>query len=467
MRNHVDVRGAMALVFVLVLGLAGVASAGDSAYCLLYKWGEGGHALDKLPDGIKSEDGKLTAFVQYNEFLPSEKWQPDNVPMFVINRADKPVTLALQDGHPHLYLEVQIDGKWKRAEPFQYPSCGNSYHQITLEPDTFAVFRGYQPMKEDGEAPARYRRQYGDGVKLVSNLGRGLYSRADIYAARIDPVAIRHEVPFGTLVGLLSGVVTPTTNGWGTQRWGIFMGMGSRFPHKSLAFINALDQAGQDKYKNELPGLMGSIVQSRELGAQELIALQSQMPGSSFAKLYPSLHLYPMQALGRRFPTDAITYMKTLADDSALLQGGLHGLAYAPAATLDQLIWCLNRQHELALDRSHIGSQIGSRFGEAALAQRQALIEKHGDDVMHDIKEIERYAIGKLSAARLIEIIEDPSVTLAMDRDEAIEMSLIQLSIFHREEAIAAADRWSASEKPALVANAEQLKIEIANRKAH
>jgi len=437
-------RAWIALICALLLPCLACA---DQTADLLHTRGEDGHAIERLPDGIAGEDGKLTAYADYDHPLPGKQWVPPAVPLYLINRGDTPVTIAHQDMHPHLYLEVNIDGRWHRAEPFQYPSCGNSYGQITLAPETFAVFRGYQPHKPDGQAPARFRRQYIDGVELVTNVAEANYSRADLRAAELDPVAIRHEAPFGTLVGLVNGVVSPTTTGWGTQDWGLYFALGYRFPVQSMKMVNAWAPEKQAEQQSNLQTLAGAILMSPAVDADDLIRLFEGDPDNAFAEQHFTHETHVIRSLGSRFPAEAIAYVEKPGDHKKYFKTTMQGVSESPDATLDQLMWCLRQSARYEVEHPWVAGQIGVRFPDEALALRpklRAIMGETLEDELVDeyVRQLEWSATLSGGTDRLIDVIEGRQDLTQVDLESLSDVAGMVLARRDPDKARVVAERW-------------------------
>lgn len=131
-----------------------------------------------LPAQIEAAPGKLSLFADFKN--PGEK----GISLYLVNRTDKTVDLESQDGDAYVKLEYQnASGEWERAQAHAYSDCGNSYGGIRLQPGMYLRMSGYQPV---GGRSARIRYSSYPAQELVSNVGEGLYSPADVSDASLD-----------------------------------------------------------------------------------------------------------------------------------------------------------------------------------------------------------------------------------------------------------------------------------------
>ena len=137
----------------------------------------------ELPTFIPADRGKLTLYVDY------KKAQGGKVPIYLVNRTDKAISLPSQDHDIYLKLErKQANGMWIRAQTHQNSWCGNSYYNVELDPGQHFTFTGYLPA--EGKA-ARVRFSSYSNLPLVSNEGNGLYLEQDCIASGVDQLASR------------------------------------------------------------------------------------------------------------------------------------------------------------------------------------------------------------------------------------------------------------------------------------
>lgn len=153
-----------------------------------------------LPRHVPAEAGKLTLYADF-----AAKNRPTGTPVYLVNRTDKPVAFAAQDGDIYLKLEYEAaPGRWVRAESHQDSECGNSYRTRTLESGRFWVLDGYVP-----KAGAKGKVRYGlhlQPVPVASNTGDGGVDPADVAKAAGDLMALR-EAEFGHLKRVAVGEV--------------------------------------------------------------------------------------------------------------------------------------------------------------------------------------------------------------------------------------------------------------------
>jgi hypothetical protein len=144
-----------------------------------------GKPLANLPGHVKAAEGELTLFADFK--AKGEK----SVPIYIVNRTDKPVKFYHQDGFLFVMLEYEAKpGWWVRAQSHVFSWCGNSYYGTPeLAGDTFAVVHGYAP-DEGTKSKVRYS-FYQQKFKVSSNHGDGLVSKAEIERAATDVLAAK------------------------------------------------------------------------------------------------------------------------------------------------------------------------------------------------------------------------------------------------------------------------------------
>ena len=147
-------------------------------------WSDGGANVSGLPSHIKPPDSGLTLIADYDHATAG------TVPVYLINRSGKNISLKSQDGDVYLKLEYQDpDGHWQRAQPHGYSWCGNSYFNPPLiHSDHFIIIKGYQP-SQGQSAKVRFR-LFGQQIELASNVGHGLVRLEDIHKAQNDAMAV-------------------------------------------------------------------------------------------------------------------------------------------------------------------------------------------------------------------------------------------------------------------------------------
>lgn len=136
----------------------------------------------ELPRGITAVPGTFTLRADYG--APSHR----GVPVYLINRTISAITLASQDGDPYLVREVELGGRWVRAERFESSFCGLSYYDMRIEPEHFVRVTGSFPSQgERGRLRYRLFRHPG---QAVTNVGAGYFTRDDVSAAAHDTLSL-------------------------------------------------------------------------------------------------------------------------------------------------------------------------------------------------------------------------------------------------------------------------------------
>ena len=89
--------------------------------------------MPALPNHVVAEKGKLTAFADWEHPKKRTKdWVI--VPIYLINRTQNHYDVTHKDSGFYVTLEVQIDGKWKRAEKFTFGWCAMGSGTYILGP---------------------------------------------------------------------------------------------------------------------------------------------------------------------------------------------------------------------------------------------------------------------------------------------------------------------------------------------
>ncbi len=140
-----------------------------------------------LPAHIEADDGVLAVRADFGGVDSSGR-----IPVYLVNRMDRPVTLVSDNNAFDLKLEYLDDnGNWTRAQP-HYPSygCFRSMYVITLDPGHFVVLDGFQ--RVNGETrQVRYRLRT-DDFEVVTNQGQGVVAAIDVERAAHDIMAIKN-----------------------------------------------------------------------------------------------------------------------------------------------------------------------------------------------------------------------------------------------------------------------------------
>jgi hypothetical protein len=199
-----------------------------TALFLIFAWAKAQAGIPnvELPAQIVAPEGKLTVFANY------AARNYEGVPVYVVNRTDKPITFASQDGDIYLMLEYRVaKNYWQRAEPHANSFCGNSYYSLTLPPGQHLVYQENFPT-EGERATVRYATFRGE--KLVSNETEGFIVPSVVEIARKDSLARR-------VSDSLEQLLDPRQQ---------YMGNSSS-PESKVAGLRLLQAAGMNPYYQE------------------------------------------------------------------------------------------------------------------------------------------------------------------------------------------------------------------------
>lgn len=98
-------------------------------------------------------------------------------PVFVINKSDSPNTLWIEDGSiAMIYEAVDRSGNWKPIEFKTYSWCGNSYWDLNLEKDQFALFKVPQ-QSGDFKTRLRLKARIGEQVFYSNEISGSIHTR--------------------------------------------------------------------------------------------------------------------------------------------------------------------------------------------------------------------------------------------------------------------------------------------------
>lgn len=221
--------------------------------------GLGEKPMAALPDGLKPPAARLSLLADY------EHAAHGRIPVYLINRTDEAVMLAAQDGDIYLKLEVQEpDGIWRRAQPHQLSPCGNSYgFRPPLQDNRFIELNGYQP-SAGRTANIRFR-LYRQTLEIVSNVGVGIVSPADIESAQHDAFAVL-GADFDYLASVALGTVPGPTIGAESARALAIWEVGERgFKRaQAKAVLSAIVASGDETFAKLARQQMSQIDRRRE-----------------------------------------------------------------------------------------------------------------------------------------------------------------------------------------------------------
>ena len=141
--------------------------------------------VSALPWRVTAPRGKLTLFADYEDI-----WQ-GQVVLYLVNRTSETVKFPAQDDDFYVKLEALSDsGQWKRVQPHLYSFCGNSYHEVSLDPGTYISLLGWVS-PEGRQRQVRYRIYSEAGI--ASNVAFASVSDRSIEDARTDAMSRRGE----------------------------------------------------------------------------------------------------------------------------------------------------------------------------------------------------------------------------------------------------------------------------------
>jgi hypothetical protein len=136
----------------------------------------------ELPAQVIAPDGQLTLFADYSN---STK---DGVPLYLINRTNRPITVPAE--YDELYIKLHgksADGYWQRAQAALFGSCGTRNPPSQVSPGQHLRTFGYQP---SGGTMGETRYQFVHAMEdVISNTGSGRWSEDDMRASNSDQLA--------------------------------------------------------------------------------------------------------------------------------------------------------------------------------------------------------------------------------------------------------------------------------------
>lgn len=141
-----------------------------------------------LPAQVQAVEGKLTLWADYASA------DQTSVPLYLVNRTGKEVSLPSQDHDLGIKLEFKKEGgEWTRAQSHIFSDCGNSYYPVKLPADHFFELRGYRAANGQ-KNPVRYAINRGDS-QLISNSADGLVSPQDLSIVERDGLTLQ-KIPY-------------------------------------------------------------------------------------------------------------------------------------------------------------------------------------------------------------------------------------------------------------------------------
>jgi hypothetical protein len=144
--------------------------------------------ITDLPKQMRAAEGKLTLWADYDSA------DQTSVPLYLVNRTGKEISLHSQDHDLGIKLEFKKEGgEWTRAQSHIFSDCGNSYYPVKLPADHFFELRGYRAA-QGKQYPVRYAFS-NNGSKLNSNTGEGLVSPEDLSTVERDGLTLQ-KIPY-------------------------------------------------------------------------------------------------------------------------------------------------------------------------------------------------------------------------------------------------------------------------------
>ena len=293
--------------------------------------------LRKLPVHVGSTAGVVTVYADFEQITPpASAHMTAQVPLYVVNRTEAPLPLSQQDWDSYFQAEVEVEGKWKRTNPFAFSWCGNSYDRVTVPPDHYMVLTGFMPEPGEAEAPIRFRRTYDIDHPLVSNEATATFQPEQVKAARYDALAVRGDADADTLMEIMEGRSPIEGEVWGATPSQAAEALGSRYPDRALEWVAAQRAAGAadaGTLAAALSGVMGHPETPFDV-AFDAYQTQLQFEGDH-GDAYALASHFPAEALERRDDLKAVDAerrrLEMLRLESAIFR-------HAPAELLEQVL---------------------------------------------------------------------------------------------------------------------------------
>ncbi|MFN0126684.1 MAG: hypothetical protein ACKV19_08370 [Verrucomicrobiales bacterium] len=149
--------------------------------------------MAKLPAHAPAPEGKLSLWADFKT-----AGETLNVPLYVINSTDQPITFVTEGLDLGAKFEFQDGAAWRRAQAFGLMSwCGDGAIPVSLPAGHFFKLRGYRPVT-GRVGTVRYAIR---DKSLASNEAPGLVSDHDLRAVAWDPVT-ENDIPLETRLAL-------------------------------------------------------------------------------------------------------------------------------------------------------------------------------------------------------------------------------------------------------------------------
>jgi len=271
-----------------------------------------------LPGHIKPEAGKITAYADWdNGMVKARSPRGVTIPIYLINRTNDYYSVSVKDWHSYFMLEVNIDGKWQRAQSYPSGGCGLGHGSRILRPGQHMVLDGIFPGRGTHKAPARFRRLVGVDTAIVTNPGEARYDPAQIELSRYDLVAIHYEMPADDLLNIIDAKATWPAGGKSPSvkiaTGGAINALGRRFPDRGLKLYRKWSEQSDSQSQERLYDLMEGLLYSKTLSrATVLDWANGKMPLEDAPKIQ-SIRAAALGRVGHRYPDLARQLIQKLA----------------------------------------------------------------------------------------------------------------------------------------------------------
>jgi hypothetical protein len=201
-----------------------------------------GRPISELPAAVTAERGRVSLVADY-----SKRAADGSINVYLINRTDRDIQLAAQDGDVYLKLETFSDAGWIRAQPHVFSWCGNSYDfSPQVKAGCFLRIQGYQP-PAGTRSKIRFR-LYRQELEIWSNEGEGLVFAGDLKESAVDAMTVK-TAGFEIVSKIALGELKSGNSGGkvGDSQWSAIHELGSgRFPREKAVEV-------LEKIKKNLP----------------------------------------------------------------------------------------------------------------------------------------------------------------------------------------------------------------------
>jgi hypothetical protein len=222
-----------------------------------------GDPLAKLPANVKAEKGKLTLFADFSDKKLA------GIPVYIINRTGKPVTLQHSINDFLVVLEYEsAPNTWPRAEPRRMISgCGLMPMQFELADESFVERTSYFP-QEGKKAKVRYA-MYRQPFEVASNVGDGFIVEEEVRKAKSDALAVLTG-NFEFVSKVARGELKLTSEmkdllSHDLRGLGIFELSNPRFPRADAEkVLKSIAMSGEDLYATMATNVLGRLESQKQ-----------------------------------------------------------------------------------------------------------------------------------------------------------------------------------------------------------